>query len=299
MLALSPGNHKNVTLSEFQKTTGGNHMRKLLPCLSSILLAVLPFFAEVASASDQTKDDDRLRNCGTVLKEILDVPDDISQDLLDKADCVVVFPSVLKAAFIVGGSYGRGAMSCRKGENFKGPWGAPTMMALEGGSFGFQIGGQATDFVLLVMNESGASGILISKVKLGADASVTAGPVGRDASADTDATLRSEILSYSTARGLFAGISLEGSTLRPDNGDNRRVYGRKIPARSIVLSGAVAVPPAAEQLISTLDAKTRSTGHRVDLVEGVRLHRTEAPLPSEPQHGTPLPSNECWTEHTK
>jgi len=147
-------------------------MRKLLPCLSSILLAVLPFFAEVASASDQTKDDDRLRNCGTVLKEILDVPDDIPQDLLDKADCVVVFPSVLKAAFIVGGSYGRGAMSCRKGENFKGPWGAPTMMALEGGSFGFQIGGQATDFVLLVMNESGASGILSSKVKLGADASV-------------------------------------------------------------------------------------------------------------------------------
>jgi len=231
-------------------------MRKLLPCLSSILLAVLPFFAEVASASDQTKDDDRLRNCGTVLKEILDVPDNIPQDLLDRADCVVVFPSVLKAAFIVGGSYGRGAMSCRKGENFKGPWGAPTMMALEGGSFGFQIGGQATDFVLLVMNESGASGILSSKVKLGADASVAAGPVGRDASADTDVTLRAEILSYSRARGLFAGISLEGSTIRPDNGDNRRVYGRKIPARSIVLSGAVAVPPAAEQLISTLDAKT-------------------------------------------
>jgi SH3 domain-containing YSC84-like protein 1 len=230
-------------------------MRKLLTCLSSILLAVLPFFTEVASASDQTKDDDRLRNCGTVLKEILDVPDDIPQDLLDKADCVVVFPSVLKAAFIVGGSYGRGAMSCRKGQNFKGPWGAPTMMALEGGSFGFQIGGQATDFVLLVMNESGANGILTSKVKLGADASVAAGPVGRDASADTDATLRAEILSYSRARGLFAGISLEGSTIRPDNGDNRRVYGKKIPARSIVLSGAVAVPPAAEQLISTLDAK--------------------------------------------
>src|SRR3989441_4041422 len=203
MLALSPGGPQKRNARRISKTTGGNHMRKLLPCLSSILLAVLPFFAEVASASDQTKDDDRLRNCGTVLKEILDVPDDIPQDLLDKADCVVVFPSVLKAAFIVGGSYGRGAMSCRKGENFKGPWGAPTMMALEGGSFGFQIGGQATDFVLLVMNESGASGILISKVKLGADASVAAGPVGRDASADTDATLRSEILSYSRARGLL------------------------------------------------------------------------------------------------
>ncbi len=231
-------------------------MQKLLPFTSSILLAVLPLLAGVANASDQTKDDERLRNSGTVLKEILDVPESIPQDLLDKADCVVVFPSVLKAAFIVGGSYGRGAMSCRKGENFAGPWGAPTMMALEGGSFGFQIGGQATDFVLLVMNERGASGILASKVKLGADASVAAGPVGRDASADTDATLRAEILSYSRARGLFAGISLEGSTIRPDNGDNRRVYGKEIPARDIVLAGAVPAPPAAEELISTLDAKT-------------------------------------------
>jgi lipid-binding SYLF domain-containing protein len=231
-------------------------MRKFLTCLTCILFAVAPLFAEVASAADQTKDDDRLKNCGTVLKEILDVPDDIPQDLLDKADCVVVFPSVLKAAFIVGGSYGRGAMSCRKGEDFRGPWGAPTMMALEGGSFGFQIGGQATDFVLLVMNESGARGILASKVKLGGDASAAAGPVGRDSSAETDATLRSEILSYSRARGLFAGVSLEGSTIRPDNGDNSRVYGRKIPARDIVLSGKVPVPPAAEQLISTLDART-------------------------------------------
>jgi len=235
-------------------------MRKSLAFLSSILLAVLPLFAELANASDQTKDDDRLKNCGTVLKEILDVPDDIPQDLLDKADCVVVFPSVLKAAFIVGGSYGRGSMSCRKGEDFSGPWGAPTMMALEGGSFGFQIGGEATDFVLLVMNERGARGILSSKVKLGADASVAAGPVGRDSSAESDATLRAEILSYSRARGLFAGVSLEGSTIRPDNSGNRRVYGRKIPAKEIVLSGDVATPPAAEQLISTLDART--PGHK-------------------------------------
>jgi SH3 domain-containing YSC84-like protein 1 len=227
-----------------------------LSCLSGILFAVAPLVAAVASASDQTKDDDRLRNCGTVLKEILDVPDDIPQDLLDKADCVVVFPSVLKAAFIVGGSYGRGAMSCRKGEDFRGPWGAPTMMALEGGSFGFQIGGQATDFILLVMNEGGARGILASKVKLGGDASVAAGPVGRDVSADTDATLRAEILSYSRARGLFAGVSLEGSTIRPDNGHNARLYGRKVAARDIVLSGKVPVPPAAQQLISTLDRRT-------------------------------------------
>ena len=231
-------------------------MRKLLTSLSCILFVVAPLLAEVANAADQTKDDDRLRNCGTVLKEILDVPDNIPQDLLDKADCVVVFPSVLKAAFIVGGSYGRGSMSCRTGEGFRGPWGAPTMMALEGGSFGLQIGGEATDFVLLVMNERGARGILASKVKLGADASVAAGPVGRDASAETDATLRAEILSYSRARGLFAGVSLEGSTIRPDNADNRRVYGRKIPASNIVLSRRVAVPPAAVPLISTLDAKT-------------------------------------------
>jgi SH3 domain-containing YSC84-like protein 1 len=235
-------------------------MKKLLSCLSSVLLVALPLFAEVANASDQSKDDDRLKNCGTVLKEILDVPDNIPQDLLDKADCVVVFPSVLKAAFIVGGSYGRGAMSCRRGEHFRGPWGAPTMMALEGGSFGLQIGGEATDFVLLVMNERGASAILTSKVKLGGDASAAAGPVGRDASAESDATLRAEILSYSRARGLFAGVSLEGSTIRPDNGDNQRVYGRKIPAKEIVLSGSVAAPKAAQQLISTLD--TRTPKHR-------------------------------------
>jgi len=231
-------------------------MRKLLVYLSTALLLVLPLLAEAASAADKTKDDDRLRNCGTVLREILDVPDDIPQDLLDKADCVVVFPSVLKAAFIIGGSYGRGVMSCRQGEDFKGHWGAPTMMALEGGSFGFQIGGEATDFVLLVMNEGGARGILGSKMKLGADASVAAGPVGRDTSAESDASLRAEILTYSRARGVFAGVSLEGSTIRPDNGDNRHVYGRKIPARDIVLSGAVAVPPAAGELISTLDART-------------------------------------------
>src|SRR5467141_3670137 len=231
-------------------------MRKLWPCLSGILLVVLPLLAEVATASDQTKDDDRLRNCGTVLKVILDVPDDIPRDVLDKADCVVVFPSVLKAAFVVGGSYGRGAMSCRQGDDFKGPWGAPTMMALEGGSFGFQIGGEATDFVLLVMNERGASGILTSKVKLGADASVAAGPVGRTASAETDATLRADVLSYSRARGAFVGVALEGSTIRPDNGANKQIYGHEVHAREIVLSGHVAIPLAARRMVATLDSRT-------------------------------------------
>src|SRR6201997_1984345 len=235
---------------------GRNGMKKLTTYLMSILFVALPVLSSRAVAADHEKDEDRLKNSGIVLKEILDVPDDIPQDLLDKADCVVVFPSVLKAAFIVGGSYGRGAMTCRQGQDFSGHWGAPTMMALEGGSFGFQIGGQATDFVLLVMNERGANGILSSKVKLGADAAVAAGPVGRDASAETDATLRAEILSYSRARGLFAGISLEGSTIRPDNDANKRIYGEKIAAKDIVLSGDRAIPQAAHGLISTLDSRT-------------------------------------------
>ena len=231
-------------------------MKNLTACLLGAILVAQPTMPASAWAASKEKDENRLKECGTVLKEILDVPDNIPQELLDKADCVVIYPSVLRAAFIVGGSYGRGAMTCRKGEGFRGDWGAPTMMALEGGSFGLQIGGQATDFVLLVMNESGARGILAGKVKLGGDASVAAGPVGRDASAETDVTLRSEILSYSRARGLFAGLSLEGSTVRADNKANEQIYGRKLQAKQIVLSGDVAVPMAAQQLISTLDAKT-------------------------------------------
>jgi len=230
-------------------------MKKLTKYLMCILLVALPVLSS-ALAADHEKDEDRLKNSGIVLKEILDVRDDIPQDLLDKADCVVVFPSVLKAAFIVGGSYGRGAMSCRQGQGFRGRWGAPTMMALEDGSFGFQIGVEATDFVLLIMNERGASGILTSKVKLGADASVAAGPVGRDLSAETDATLRADILSYSRARGAFAGIALEGSTIRPDGGANEQIYGQRIPAKQIVRSGRVAIPAAAQRLVSTLDART-------------------------------------------
>ncbi len=203
-------------------------------------------------ADDMAKDEDRLENAGQVAKEIMDIPDDIPQDLIDKADCVIVFPSVLKAAFIVGASYGRGVMTCRSGPEFRGPWGAPTMMALEGGSFGLQIGGQATDFVLLVMNDRGASSILSSKVKIGADASAAAGPVGRNAAADTDVTMRAEILTYSRARGAFIGISLAGSTLRPDNDANERIYGKKIDAKDIVLKGAVPPPPSAKLLLSTL-----------------------------------------------
>jgi lipid-binding SYLF domain-containing protein len=198
------------------------------------------------------KEQKRLENSGVVMEEIMNTPENIPQELLEKAECVIVFPSVLKAAFGVGGSYGRGAMVCRTGTGFGGPWGAPAMYALEGGSFGFQLGGQATDLVLLVMNDRGAQSILSSKVKLGADASASAGPKGRDASADTDAYLRAEILSYSRSRGLFAGISLEGSTLRPDDEANERVYGRKITSRDIVLGKSIAVPASGLRLVRIL-----------------------------------------------
>ena len=225
-------------------------MKKLIPIVLSLCLSAPPLMA------DNKREKERLENCGVVIQEIMDIPDNIPQDLIDKADCVIIYPSVVKAAFIFGGSYGRGAMTCRTGEKFTGPWSGPTMMALEGGSFGFQIGGQATDFVLLVMNGRGAHAILKSKVKLGADASAAAGPKGRTAEASTDVTMRAEILSYSRARGLFAGISLAGSTVRPDNGANEKVYDKSLPSEDIVFKGAMPVPPAAQQLIAYLNKKS-------------------------------------------
>lgn len=231
-------------------------MRKLLATGMFFALAAAPMMAAPAARADNDKETDRLENAGMVMEEIMNIPDNIPQDLIDKSECIVVFPSVLKAAFIVGGSYGRGAMVCRGGEHFTGPWGAPTMMALEGGSLGFQLGGQATDFVLLVMNTRGATAILNSKVKLGADMSAAAGPKGRDAEAATDATLRAEILSYSRARGLFAGISLEGSSLRPDNDGNEKLYGKKVTAKEIVRDGAVPVPPSGQKLVALLQKKS-------------------------------------------
>jgi lipid-binding SYLF domain-containing protein len=224
-------------------------MKKLLP-----LVLVLGLIAPSLAADDRQAS--RLESCGLVVQEIMDIPDDIPQDLIDKTYCVIVYPSVVKAAFVVGGSYGRGAMTCRTGEAFNGPWSAPTMMALEGGSFGFQIGGQATDFVLLVMNARGAKSILSNKVKLGVDASAAAGPKGRNAEASTDVTMRAEILSYSRARGLFAGISLAGSTVRPDNGSNVKVYHKDVSAQDIVFKGAVSVPASAQKFISYLNRKS-------------------------------------------
>ena len=229
--------------------------RILSALLITVLVGLPAFVTPVSSrADDTTTDQDRIKTAGTVLKEIMNIPDNIPQSLIDKADCVIVYPSVLKAAFVVGVSYGRGVMTCRSGASFRGPWSAPSMMALEGASFGLQAGGQATDFVILVMNESGANAILASKVKLGGDASVAAGPVGRNASAETDVTMRAEMLTYSRARGIFAGISLAGSTVRPDNDANERIYGKKVSARDIVLHGAVRPTADASLLLSTLKA---------------------------------------------
>jgi len=199
-----------------------------------------------------TKEQKRLENCGVVMQEILNIPDNLPQQVLAKAECVIVFPSVLRLGFGMGKEYGRGAMVCRTGKEFNGPWGAPAMYALEGDSIGMQLGGEATDLILLVMNQRGAASILSSKIKLGGDASAAAGPKGRDASASTDLWMRAEILSYSRSRGLFAGISLEGSTLRPDNKANARIYGRKIAARAILLGNKVAVPATARHLVRVL-----------------------------------------------
>src|SRR5499425_2571593 len=217
--------------------------------MGSLLVTPLAFAKSDENAKDEIK---RLENAGTVMEEILNVPDDIPQDLLNKARCVVVIPSVMKAAFIVGGSYGRGTMVCRTGNDFRGPWGAPAMYALEGGSIGFQIGGEATDFVILVMNNRGMDSLLHSKVRLGADATVAAGPKGRTASADTDAYMRAEMLSYSRARGVFAGISLEGSTLRPDEDANRRLYGKDSSAAAIVMESKYAAPTSGTKLVNRL-----------------------------------------------
>jgi len=225
--------------------------KRIISILMSLALVGLPL-----SAADDQKEADRLDNCGTVLKEILDIPEDIPADLLDKAECVIVIPSVLKAAFVVGGSYGKGAMTCRTGQHFTGPWSAPAMMRLEGGGIGFQLGGQATDFVILVMNPRGAKAILKSKVKLGADAAAAAGPKGRDAAASSDITMRAEMLTYSRSRGLFAGISLEGSTLRQDNSANEKIYKGKVTAEQIIRKGAVAVPPSGQEMIALLNKKS-------------------------------------------
>jgi lipid-binding SYLF domain-containing protein len=226
-------------------------MKKFIVCF---VVAVMS--AVAAFAADNEHEADRVKDAGVVLREILNIPDDIPQDLLDKAECVVILPSVKKGAFGVGGSYGRGVMVCRSGEHYKGKWGAPALYALEGISIGFQLGGQATDFVLLVMNPKGAQSLLYSKVKLGADASAAAGPKGRTAEGATDIVMNAEILSYSRSKGLFAGVSLEGSTLRSDGSANEKLYGRSLTAKEIIREGRVGIPASAHELVSLLDRKS-------------------------------------------
>ena len=225
-------------------------MKKFIAILFVVLLSAVVAFA------DDEREEDRVKDAGTVMKEILNIPDDIPQDLLDKAECVIILPSVKKGAFGIGGSYGRGIMICRGGEHYQGKWGAPALYALEGVSIGFQLGGQATDFVLLVMNPKGAETLLYSKVKLGADASAAAGPKGRTAEGATDIVMQAEILSYSRNRGLFAGVSLEGSTLRSDGSANEKLYKRKLSAKEIIREGKVAIPACAHQLVALLDTKS-------------------------------------------
>jgi SH3 domain-containing YSC84-like protein 1 len=222
-------------------------MKKLSAILLSLLLGLS------TSAAGLSREEKRLESCGQVLKEVLDIPDGIPKYLLNKAECVIVIPTELKFAIGIGGDFGRGAIACRTGEHFTGPWSSPALFALEGANIGFQLGGQATDFVLLVMNPKGANSILSSKVKLGADAAAAAGPKGRDAAADTDIVMRAEVLSYSRSRGLFAGVSLEGSTLRSDGSANRKLYGRDLDAKQIVREGKVAVPASGRELVSLLN----------------------------------------------
>jgi len=203
----------------------------------------------------QQKEDHRLQESYDVLRDVLNAPDKgIPHDLLDKAKCVIVVPSMKKGAFIVGASYGRGVMVCRSGEDFTGAWSAPAMFALEGGSFGFQAGGEATDYVILVMNDKGAKSVMSSKVKLGGEASIAAGPVGRTSSAETDAVMNAEMLSWSRSKGVFGGVSLEGSTIRSDDDANKRLYGKELNAKQIIVQGEAKTPPAGQSLHQLLNS---------------------------------------------
>src|ERR1700740_2144293 len=226
-------------------------MKKLMVCTLVALISAVTAFA----VNDE-REVERVKDAGVVLKEILNIPDDIPQDLLDKAECLIILPSVKKGAFIVGGSFGRGVMICRSGQHYTGLWGPPAMYALEGVNIGFQLGGEATDFVLLVMNPKGARSLLSSKVKLGGDASAAAGPKGRSAEAATDVVMNAEILSYSRTKGLFAGISLEGSTLRSDSGANEKLYSQKLNAKDIIQLGKVKTPACAQELVGLLNKKS-------------------------------------------
>ena len=226
-------------------------MKKILAVVLGCVTVTLPLIA-----GDKEKLNERLEDCGTVMKEILGMPDSIPKDLMDKSVCVMVIPAVKKGAFIFGASYGRGAITCRGGDDFSGPWSAPAFFKLLAGNVGFQIGGQETDFVLLVMNDGGVKAILKGKVKLGADASVALGPMGRTADAQTNGMMQAEVLSYSRARGVFAGVALEGANLEEDNEANKAVYGSEFSAMDIVRRGKVKSPASAQLFLSILTKAT-------------------------------------------
>jgi SH3 domain-containing YSC84-like protein 1 len=225
-------------------------MKRLISAVTAgaVLLGPVAFAA--------SKHVDRINDAAKVLNEIHAVPDkDIPQELWEHAECAIVIPDLKKAAFIVGGEYGKGLMSCRR----NGSWGAPVFMELEKGSWGLQIGAQAIDLVLLVMNRNGAEKLLNNKVQLGAEASVAAGPVGRDARAGTDAQMKAEILSYSRAQGLFAGIDISGGVLKPDVSDTEDLYGKGMTPRSIVMGNTVKTPPEARVFITALGREAVAT----------------------------------------
>jgi lipid-binding SYLF domain-containing protein len=222
--------------------------------------AFLGLLMPIAAKAQDNPDIDRITASGDVLKELLNASNGVPRNLLNKADCVIILPSVKKGGFIVGAQYGKGLMTCRSGTNFTGAWSAPIMMQSSGGSIGFQAGGQATDFVVLVMNEGGARAVMNGKAKLGADASVAAGPVGRDAEASTNASMTAQMLSYSRSQGVFAGISLSGTSLGPDSGANEKVYGKKVTGPEI-FSGSVKAPAAAAPLHATLTSASPASAH--------------------------------------
>jgi lipid-binding SYLF domain-containing protein len=224
-------------------------------CLCLVALSLtLPGLAAISD--DGTREQQRVQESGNVIKELVNASSGVPTNLLNKSECVIVLPGVKKAGFIVGASYGRGVMTCRSGKNFDGPWSAPTMMQSTGGSFGLQAGGQATDFVILVMNDQGARALMNGKLKVGADASIAAGPVGRDAEASTNASMNAEMLSYSRAQGVFAGASLSGATLGPDDGANQNLYGEKVTAEQIIAGNTVKAPASASGLLAVLQEKS-------------------------------------------
>ena len=225
--------------------------------MRAVFTLVAAALCSVAMTARADTPDERVKAASQAFQELVNADNGIPRDLLNKASCVIVLPGVKKGGFIVGGQYGKGVMSCRSGANFNGKWGAPVMMHSSGGSIGFQAGGESTDFVILVMNDDGARTVLKGKAKLGADASVAAGPVGRDAEASTSGNLSAQMLSYSRSKGVFGGVSLNGTTLGPDDDDNEKLYGKKVTGEQIH-SGSVTAPASAAPLLAELQ-KTSPT----------------------------------------